>query len=197
MAIGKDQALTPGEFFPSSDKTVIYRCYLRNTSGFLRNSLIFTVLFGFFAFLFVQWSSFLIVPFTWLFIIPWLVPKHYRFVQINKYAVAYGIGSIFSLFQSRMKSIYKVEKSRYNDIHYLKLDRWQRKKIGGKIDSFGRIEIKIADNKPIFQILIETTDLIQLIKVLESHRFQSKVQKKLLQAELVLIFPPSHNYIEE
>ena len=194
MAIGKNQALTLGEFYPSSDKNVIYHCHLNNTRGFLRDITIFSIIIGFFAFLIMQWWTLVVTPFFWIFIIPWLVPKHYRFIQINKYVVAFGTGSILALIRSKIKTIYELEKNRYSDIHYLRLDRWQRKKFGGKIDSFGRIEIKINDNKPIFQILIQNTDLTKLVKILEAHRFNSKVQKSLFRGELMLVFPSSPRY---
>ncbi len=194
MAIGKNQALTLGEFYPSSDKNVIYHCHLNNTRGFLRDITIFSFIIGFFAFLIMQWWTFIVTLFSWIFIVPWLVPKHYRFIQINKYVVAFGTGSILALIRSKIKTINKLEKKRYSDIHYLKLDRWQRKKYGGKMDSFGRIAIKINDNKPIFQILILTADLSRLITILEGHQFHSKVQKKLSRGELILIFPSSPHF---
>lgn len=194
MAIAKSQALISGEFYPPSDKNVIYRCHLNNTTGFLRDLSIFSVLIGFFTFLILQWIALLVVPLSWVIIVPWLIPKHYRFIQINKNVVAFGIGSILALIHSRMKTIYTLEKNRYSDIYYLRLDRWQRKKFGGKMDSFGRIEIKINNIKPIFQILIDTTDLVQLVKILESHRFHSKVQKIRSRGELMMIFPSSPRY---
>lgn len=194
MAIGKNQALTLGEFYPSSDKNVIYHCHLNNTRGFLRDITIFSIIIGFFAFLIMQWWTFVVTLFSWIFIVPWLVPKHYRFIQINKYVVAFGTGSILALIRSKIKTINKLKKKRYSDIHYLKLDRWQRKKYGGKMDSFGRIAIKINDNKPIFQILIHTADLSRLITILEGHQFHSKVQKKLSRGELILIFPSSPHF---
>ncbi|MFX1515254.1 MAG: hypothetical protein ACFFC6_03030 [Promethearchaeota archaeon] len=191
MAIRKDQALTMGEFYPPSDKNVIYHCYLNNTTGFLKDFSIFSVLIGFFAFLILQLLGFLIVIFSWIIIVPWLVPKHYKFIQINKHIVAFGTGSMLTLIKSYFKEIYKIEKSRYNDIHSLRLDRWHSKK-RGKIDSFGRIEIKIKGTK--FYMLLHTSDLTRLVKILETHRFQSKVQKSRSRDELLLIFPSSPYY---
>lgn len=194
LAIGKDQALTQGRFYPSSDKSVIYRCTLNNTTGFLKNITIFSILIGFFTFLIIQSLALLIVILSWIIIVPWLTPKHYRFLQINKHVVAYGTGSIFELIRSKIKTIYNLERYRYRDIHYIQLDRWQRKKFGGKIDSFGRVVIKVSNTKPIFQMLIQTNDLTKLIKILEAHRFHSKVQKSLSRGELMLIFPSSPRY---
>ena len=194
MAIGKNQAITLGEFYPSSDENVIYHCHLNNTRGFLRDITILSIIIGFFAFLIMQWWTFVVTLFSWIFIVPWLVPKHYRFIQINKYVVAFGTGSILALIRSKIKTIYKLEKNKYGGIHYLRLDRWQRKKYGGKMDSFGRIVIKINDNKPKFQILIHTADLSRLITILKGHRFHSKVQKKLSSSELILVFPSSPHF---
>ena len=180
-----------GEFYPPSDKNVIYHCYLNNTTGFLKDFSIFSILIGFFAFLILQLLGFLIVIFSWIIIVPWLVPKHYKFIQINKHIVAFGTGSMLTLIKSYFKEIYKIEKSRYNDIHSLRLDRWHSKK-RGKIESFGRIEIKIKDSK--FHMLLHTSDLTRLVKILETHRFQSKVRKSRSRDELLLIFPSSPYY---
>ncbi|MFX1507590.1 MAG: hypothetical protein ACFFDC_16010 [Promethearchaeota archaeon] len=195
MAIRKDQALTAGQFFPSSDKNVIYHCYLNNTTGFLRDFIIFSVLIGFFAFLIMQFLGLIVVLISWVIIIPWLVPKHYKFIQINKYVLAFGMGSFLALLQSYFKEIYEINKFRYNDIQHLKLDRWHTKKRGGKIDSFGRIEVKINDTEQ-FNILIHTSDLVRLVKILETHRFHSKVHKSRSRDELLLIFPSSPKFPE-
>lgn len=195
MAIRKDQALTVGQFFPSSDKNVIYHCYLNNTAGFLRDFIIFSVLIGFFAFLIMQFFGLIIVLFSWVIIIPWLVPKHYKFIQVNKHVLAFGTGSFFTLLQSYFKEIYDIKKVRYNDIYHLRLDRWYSKKRGGKIDSFGRVEVKINDTEQ-FYILIHSSDLARLVKVLETHQFQSKVHKSRSRDELLLIFPLSPNFSE-
>ena len=194
MAIGKDQTLTQGVFYPPSDKSVIYRCSLNNTTGFVRDFTIFSVLIGFFTFLIIQSLALLVVLLSWIIIVPWLTPKHYRFLQIDKHIITYGTGSIFELFRSKMKTIYNLERNRYGDIFYLRLDRWQRKKLSGKIDSFGRIEIKVNNSKPIFHMLIQTTDLTKLVQILEAHRFHSKVQKSLSRGELMLIFPSSPHF---
>ncbi|MFX1283605.1 MAG: hypothetical protein ACFFB5_08115 [Promethearchaeota archaeon] len=194
MAIGKDQALTQGRFYPSSDKKVIYQCALNNTTGFLKDITIFSVLIGFFTFLIMQSLAFLAVLLSWIIIVPWLTPKHYKFLQIDKHVITYGTGSIFALLRSKMKTIYILERNRYRDIHYLRLDRWIRKKFGGKMDSFGRVQIKVNNSKPIFHMLIESTDFTKLVKILEAHRFDSKVQKTLSRGELMLIFPSSPRY---
>jgi len=107
--------------------------------------------------------------------------------------IAFGTGSFLTLVQTFFQEIYKTEKSRYNEIHYLRLDRWHSKK-RGKIDSFGRIEVKISDTKSVFHILITTSDLARLVKILETHRFQSKVHKSRSRDELLLIFPSSPYY---
>lgn len=194
MAIRKDQALTAGEFYPPSDKNVIYHCHLNNTTGFLKDFIIFSVLISFFAFLMIQFLGLIIVLLSWILIVPWLVPKHYKFIQINKHIILFGTGSILALIQSNFKNIYKTEKSQYSDIHYLRLDRWHSKKLRGKIDSFGRIEIKVSDIKPIFHILLHPSDLTRLVKVLEAHQLHSKVQKSRSRDELILVFPSSPHY---
>jgi hypothetical protein len=195
LAIRKDQALTVGQFFPSSDKNVIYHCYLNNTAGFLRDFIIFSVLIGFFAFLILQFLGLIVVLFSWVIIIPWLVPKHYKFIQINKHVLAFGSGSLIALLQSYFKEIYEIEKVRYDDIYHLRLNRWYSKKRGGKIDSFGRVEVKINATEQ-FHILIHSSDLARLVKVLETHRFQSKIHKSRSRDELLLIFPSSPNFSE-
>ncbi len=197
MAIGKDQAITAGEFYPSSDKNAIYRCRLNNTTGFLIDLTLFSVLIGFFTFFIIQWVALVVIPLSWILLVPWLTPKHYRLIQINKHSVVLGTGSILALYHSRFKSLYRLDKGRYSDIHYLRLDLWIRKKFGGKLDSFGRIEIKVNDIKPIFRILIETSDFTQLRKILESYKFHPKVQKTQARDELLLIFPSSPRYTKK
>lgn len=194
MAIRKDQALTLGEFHPPSDKNTIYHCQLNNITGFIKDFAIFSLLIGFFTFLLIQFVGLIIVLLSWIIIVPWLVPKHYKFIQINKHMIVFGTGSIRALIQSKFKSMYRTEKSRYNDIHYLRLNRWHSKKLGGKIDSFGRIEIKINDTKPLFHILIHPSDLARLVKVLETHPFHSKPHKSRSRDESILIFPSSPSY---
>ncbi|UCG01412.1 MAG: hypothetical protein JSW11_17555 [Candidatus Heimdallarchaeota archaeon] len=194
MAIKKDQAITAGEFFPPSNKNVIYHCYLNNTAGFLKDFVIFSFLIGIFAFLIIQFMGLVVVLLSWIIIVPWLLPKHYKFIQINKHILAFGTGSIPALIKSNFKIIYQIEKTRYIDLHYIKLDRWHTKKRGGKIDSFGRIEVKTDDIEPIFQILIHPSDLSRLLKTLESHRLHSKVQKSRSRDELLLLFPSSPYY---
>ena len=181
-----------GKFYPPSDKNVIYHCYLNNTTGFIKDCTIFSILIGFFAFLILQFLGLIIVLLSWIIIVPWLIPKHYKFIQINNHIVAYGTGSFPNLVKSYFKEIYKIEKSRYSDIHYLRLDRWHSKK-RGKIDSFGRIEVKFSD-KSVFYILITISDLARLVKILETHRFQSKVNKSRSRDELMLIFPSYPNF---
>jgi hypothetical protein len=193
LAIRKDQALTIGKFYPPSDINVIYHCYLNNTTGFIKDCAIFSILIGFFAFLILQFLGFLIVVLSWFIIVPWFVPKHYKFIKINKHTIAFGTGSFQTLVKSYFREIYNIKKSRYSNIHYLKLDRWRSKK-RGKIDSFGRIEVKISDTKSVFYILITTSDLARLVKILETHRFQSKVHKSRSRDELMLIFPSYPNF---
>ncbi len=183
-----------GEFYPSSDKNAIYRCRLNNTTGFLIDITLFSVLIGFFTFFIVQWVALIVVPLSWVLLAPWLTPKHYRYIQINKHSVVLGTGSILALINSGFNSLYRLDKGRYSDLHYLRLDLWIRKKFGGKLDSFGRVEIKISDLKPIFRILIETNDFTRLVKILESHKFHSKVQKNQSRDELLIVFPSSPRY---
>jgi hypothetical protein len=97
--------------------------------------------------------------------------------------------------RSYFKEIYKIEKIRYNDIQHIKLDRWHSKKRRGKIDSFGRIEVKINDTER-FNFLIQTSDLVRLVKILETHRFQSKVHRSRSRDELLLVFPSSPHFSE-
>lgn len=195
MAIAKDQSLTKGEFYPTSDKNTIYLCYLNDTRGFLLDLIVFSVLIGFFSFFLVQLAALLVVLLAWCFYIPYIIPKHYKFIQINKHTLAFGTGSISTLITSRLKTIYHFEKQRYGDIYYLKLDRWEKKKMKEK-DSFGRIEIKTSEDKPIFHFLINSDDLTRLVKILEIHRFHSNVQKKRSRGELMLIFPASPRYVK-
>ncbi|MFW9903863.1 MAG: hypothetical protein ACFFFH_05985 [Candidatus Thorarchaeota archaeon] len=195
MAIRKDQALTVGQFFPSSDKNVIYHCYLNDTAGFLKDFIIFSLLIGFFTFLIMQFLGLIVVLLSWVIIIPWLVPKHYKFIQINKHVLAFGTGSFLALLRSYFKEIYVIKKFSYNEIYHLRLDRWYSKKRGGIMDSFGRVEVKINDTKQ-FHILIHSSDLTRLVKILETHRFQSKVHKSRSRDQLLLIFPPSPNFSE-
>ncbi len=50
LAIGKDQALVQGVFYPTSDKNVIYRCQIDDTIGFLKDFVIFSGITGIFTF---------------------------------------------------------------------------------------------------------------------------------------------------
>ncbi|MFX0084875.1 MAG: hypothetical protein ACFFAU_04310 [Candidatus Hodarchaeota archaeon] len=189
MAMSKNQVLSPGTFYPTSDKKIVYRCQVRDTTGFLKDIGMFSVLIGFFAFFLIEWYAILVIIVSWLILATWLIPKHYKFIQFEKYTALFGYGSILELI--RQHRIYKLRKIKFDDIYHIRLDRWERKKRGGQDDSFGRIEIKFDNSNQIFEILIEVFDLTKLVKIFETYRFQSKVQKKKLRGEFMIIFPNS------
>jgi hypothetical protein len=190
MAISKDQVLIQGRFYP--DKNTIYLCRVNNAAGVVKDVTIFSVLIGFFAFFLTQWFALIIVPLSWPFILWFILPKHYRIIQLKTHVVIFGTGSLVSLI--RKTAIISLEKHHYIDISYLRFERWEKRKRKGKKDSFGRIEISVADNKSLFSILIQVSDLTQLVKIFETHRFQTKVQKSRSRGELLLVFPTSPQY---
>ncbi|MHA2224022.1 MAG: hypothetical protein ACXAC8_02385 [Candidatus Hodarchaeales archaeon] len=191
MAIGKFHSLTSGKFYPVTEKNVIYRCSVSDTQGFLKNMSFYSIIFGTFSFLLIQWLGLLVVILSWLYFVPFLIPKHYMFIQLNKHSVVFGKGSFRTLISSKLKNIYNLKKKKYSEIHLLRFDRWKKGTMKRKDDSFGRIEVKMFDNVPTFQFLIETNDLAQLIKIFEKYRFSLKVQKKRSRRGLMLTFETS------
>ncbi len=192
MAISKSQVLTPGIFYPKTDKKIIYQCQVNDTIGILKNLSLFSVLIGFFGFFLMTWNAIFVVILSWPILMTWLVPQHYRYIQLEKYSLIYGKGSIRTIFTK--KSLLKLTKHTFDTIHYLKFDRWEKKKRGGGKDSFGRIEIKINHITPFFEILVDSGDLIKLVKIYEKHRFQTEVYRKISQGELMIVFPNSPRF---
>ncbi|MFX0149990.1 MAG: hypothetical protein ACFFAJ_04355 [Candidatus Hodarchaeota archaeon] len=187
MLIRKDQVLKQGRFNP--DKNTIYLCSVNNTSGLLKDISIFTVLIGFFAFILLDWLSLIIVPLSWILILWFVLPKHYRFIQLEKHLVILGTGTLLSLIRKRR--IVALEKHHYNKISSIRFERWERRKKKGIKDTFGTIEINVGEGKPPFSILISAADLIRLVEYFEKYRFDIKVQKSRTRGELLLIFPSS------
>ncbi len=188
MAIRKDQELVSGQFSPN--KNVIYMCQVNNSNGLIKDIFITTVILGVFSLLLVQWMTIIIIPISWITMIGFFLPKHYRFIQFNKHTLVLGLGSIPSLIKNR--SIYNLSKFRYDEIKSVRLDRWERKRKLDKKDSFGRIEINFLEvKKKPFEFLIKTEDLLRLMKTFESYKFQVKVEKTRTRRELLLRFIPS------
>ncbi|MHA1973486.1 MAG: hypothetical protein ACTSW1_10860 [Candidatus Hodarchaeales archaeon] len=190
--MAKEQSLVRGTFFPE-DKLILYRLYIRNTSGFLKDMTLFSVVIGFFSFLMVKFMALVPVLISWPFLMFIILPRHYRFIQFNKHTVMFGEGSLKTLITSGFTRIIETQKMQYSDLQHIAMDKWTRKKWRGKRDTFGRCEIKTSSGS-LFQILLDTYDLVQLIKVLEKHKFHSKVRKKRTRGELMLIFPHSPRY---
>lgn len=192
MAISKNQVLSPGIFYPTADKKIVYQCQVNDTIGFLRNIGLFSILIGIFGFFLMQWNAIFVVILSWPILMTWLIPRHYRYIQFEKYSLIYGTGSIRTIITK--KSLLSLNKHKFDIIHYIKFDRWEKKKRGGGKDSFGRIEIKINNATPFFEILVDSVDLIRLVKIFEKHKFQTKVYRKVSQGELMIIFPNSPRF---
>ncbi len=192
MAQRKDQSVQSGEFYPSKDKIIIYRCEVKNTKGFLRDVLLSTVIVGFFSFFLLEWYALLVVPMSWPFLVQYSLPNHYQSLQFNKYSFLFAKGSLKNLLLSQ--SLYKWKKFQYGDIFHIRFNKWEKRKRGGVKDQFGKIEIKLDHDSPIFHFLITSKDLAQIVKIFDTHRFQSKVTKKRSRGELMLIFPLSPRY---
>ena len=191
MAIAKDQTLVRGEFFPKSNQNIIYRLYIKNTIGFIKEISLFSILIGFFSFFLIGLGAFIPVIITWPILIAWLLPRHYRYLQLDKHVLIIGVGSWRTMVATRFTKLIKLKKIQYGEIHHITIDRWTRKNFRGKRDNFGRVEIKINLKSPSFQILLDPKDITQLIKVLDSHKFHCKVLKKHSRNEFLLIFPLS------
>jgi len=192
--MGKDQKLVRGEFFPKSNQNIIYRLYIGNTIGFIKEMSLFSILIGFFSFFLVGLRAFIPVILTWPLLAAWLIPRHYRYLQLDKHLLIIGAGSLRSLITSRFTRLINLKKFQYGNIHHIAIDKWTRRNIRGKSDSFGRVEVKIDLKTPFFQILLDPKEIPKLIKVLDSHKFHSKVLKKHSRGEFLLIFPPSPRF---
>ncbi len=125
MAIRKDQVLIEGQFYSGEDKSTIYSCRLENTTGFLKDVTLFSILIGIFAFILMDWFSLFVVIISWPILSTWLIPKHYRYIQINKHSIIWGVGSMKSLILKF--SLFQLTKRKYDKIHYIILDRWEKK----------------------------------------------------------------------
>ncbi len=191
LAIRKDQVLVEGTFYSETDKSTIYTCHLQDTSGFLKDIALFSLLIAIFAFILMEWFSFFVVIVSWPILSTWLLPKHYRYVQINKHSVIWGVGSIQSLLMKF--NLFNFVKCRYDDIHYMRFDRWEKKEKNRK-KSFGRIEIKVGKSLPIFHMLIPEKDFLELLKIIEKFRFDIKTRKQRSRGELLVLFPNSPRY---
>ncbi|MHA2039036.1 MAG: hypothetical protein ACW98X_21615 [Promethearchaeota archaeon] len=192
MAISKNQVLSPGIFYPTTDKKIVYQCQVNDTNGFLKNISLFSILIGVFGFFLMEWRAIFVVVLSWPILMIWLLPQHYRYIQLEKYSLIHGSGSIRSILSK--KKLLNLNKHKFDDIHFIKFDRWEKKKRGGGKDTFGRIEIKINNTTPFFEILVDTTDLVRLVKIFEKHMFQTNVFRKISKGELMIIFPNSPRF---
>ncbi len=190
----KDQSLSKGIFYPDENTLNIFKCTIKNTSGFLKDISIFTVIIGFFAFFLTEWLALVIVPLSWPFLIAYLMPKHYKFVHFNKYSVICGTGSFKHLVFSRFSSLYPHRKFYYKDIVSIRFNKWEKGKRGGKKDFFGKIEIRTDLQADTFNFLTMEEDLSRLVRIFDSKRFDTKVNKIKSRGELMLIFPNSPRY---
>ncbi|MHA2175653.1 MAG: hypothetical protein ACXABI_12545 [Candidatus Hodarchaeales archaeon] len=192
MAYRKDQSLSEGVFYPPYDQLTIFKCRTQNTWGFIKEIGLYTVLIGFFAFLLTEWLALLIVPISWPFLINFMLPKHYAYISISKHSISFGKGSLKSLILER--SLFSSNKKLYNEIHHIRFNRWEKKKRGAKKDYFGKIELKHDQLQSIFYFLTTGEDLIKLVKIFDTYRFNVKVNKIRSRGELMLIFQKSSRF---
>lgn len=192
MAQRKDQHVSEGVFYPQSDKLSIFKCISQNTWGFIKEISLYSAVIGAFAFLLTEWFALIIVPLSWPFIINSLLPKYYTFISFNKHSISFGKGSLYSLISKQ--SLLSSDKKQYKELHHIRFNRYEKKKRGGTRESFGRIELKLDSDKPIFYYLITGDDLSRLVKIFDSYRFQNKVNKVRSRGELLLIFEKSPRY---
>ncbi|MHA1976730.1 MAG: hypothetical protein ACW98F_04585 [Candidatus Hodarchaeales archaeon] len=192
MAQRKDQSIKNGVFHPSYDKLVIFKCEVENTTGFLRDITLSTVIVGLFSFLLLDWYALLIVPMSWPFLIQYSLPNHYQSLQFNKHSLFFSKASLKNLIRKR--SLYPKNKYQYGEIYHIRFNKWEKRKRGGVKDTFGKIEIKANQQSPIFYFLISTEDLVKIIKIFDTYRFNSKVVRKRSRGELMIIFPSSPRY---
>jgi hypothetical protein len=192
MAQRKDQSIKDGVFYPSYDKLVIFKCEVKNTSGFLKDITLSTSIVGLFSFLLLEWYALIIVPMSWPFLVQYSLPKHYQSLQFNKYSIFFGSGSLKNLILS--KSLYSSNKFQYGDIFHIRFNKWEKRKRGGVKDQFGKIEVQVNHNLETFHFLITSEDLAKIVKIFDTFRFHSKVIRKRSRGELMLIFPLSPRY---
>ena len=190
MSQRKDQSLNKGRFFPK-DPLRIYQCKVSDTTSFLKDITLFSVLIGFFSFLLTQWLAAFIVPLAWPFLAVSLLPKHYRYIEFRKHTLTFGIGSLRSLTS---RSLYQTKSFQYGDLISIRFNRWEKKQRGGLKDYFGKIEIRYEMDSPTFTFLTLNTDLTVLVKLFANHHFHSKVKKKGTKGDLMLIFPKSPRF---
>jgi hypothetical protein len=190
----KDQSLSKGIFYPDEDTLNIFKCTIRDTSGMLKNISLFTALIGFFAFFLTEWFALVIVPISWPFLIAYLMPKHYKFLQLNKYSAVYATGSFKHLLFSGFSSLYPQRKYYYKNIVSIRFNKWEKGKRGRKKDLFGKIEIRTNLQATTFNFLTMEEDLSRLVKIFDSQSLNTKVNKIKSRGELMLIFPNSPRY---
>ena len=192
MAQRKDQSIQEGIFYPSYDKLTIFKCEVKNTTGFLRDISLSTAIVGLFSFLLLEWYAVIVVPMSWPFLIQYSLPKHYQSLRFNKYSIVFGSGSLKNFILS--KSLFTSNKFQYGDIFHIRFNKWEKRRRGGVKDQFGKIEIQVNHQTQIFHFLITSEDLVKLVKIFDTYRFHSKVIKKRSRGELMLIFPLSPRY---
>ena len=133
----------------------------------------------------------MIIPLSWPFLAVFLLPKHYKYLQLNKHSITFGIGSLRFLLS---KSLYRYSKYQYGDLLSIRFNKWEKRQKGGVKDYFGKIEIRHDPNKPVFNFLTTNEDLPKIVKLFESHRFHTKVKKNRTRGEFMLIFPRSPRF---
>ncbi len=190
----KDQSISKGTFYPDGDNLNIFKCTIANTTGFLKDISLFTILIGFFAFFLTEWLALIIIPICWPFLIAYLMPKHYKYLQLNKHSAICGSGSFKHLILSRFSSFFPQKKFYYKDIVSIRFNKWEKGKRGGKKDKFGKVEIRTDLQTSTFDFLTTGEDLSRLVKIFDTHRFTTKVNKVRSRGELMLIFPNSPRY---
>ena len=90
--------------------------------------------------------------------------------------------------------MYTPNKYQYGEIFHIRFNKWEKRKRGGVKDQFGKIEIKVDHQSPVFYFLITAEDLVKIIKIYDTFRFHSKVVRKRSRGELMIIFPSSPRY---
>ncbi|MHA1168006.1 MAG: hypothetical protein ACTSP4_11430 [Candidatus Hodarchaeales archaeon] len=197
--ISKNHAIKSGIFYPKDPK-LVYRCIVKDYKSFVLN----TVFFCLFSAIFIFWLLFdvfeslklgfvvyLLILTTWFIIINLIIPKKFRFIQINKSTIVTSRGSLSTFFSTWFRTGFSLKGSRFDKIEYLRLDRWINPK--KKPKTFGRIEVKYSEEYG-FEIFIPVEDMIKLIGILTKQRYQKKPRIVQEKDELVLIFPSSPAY---
>jgi hypothetical protein len=162
------------------------------------------LLYWFFSSVFILWLSldilsslqlelvaFFLVVVAWVIILAWQIPKKYRYIQFNNYTFVISKGSLIGFFKSYFQTIFSLKRIRYDQIEFIRLDRWVNPK--KKPQTFGRIEIKI-DYQNGFQMYIPVNDMRELIRVFSKHRFQKKPRIIQKSDEWLFVFPNSPAY---